>query len=141
MEEIFKYYKTTFHLKKGTKKYEVSNYGRVKVNNEIIKPSLSHSGYYMCAGEYLHKVVALLFIPNPDNKKEVDHINTVKTDNNVVNLRWVTHKENMNNTITKTHYGNSMKGIIPWNKGKTKETDSRVAAYGRKESETKQRRK
>lgn len=49
----------------------------------------------------LHRLVAEAFIPNPDNKPEIDHINTNRTDNRIENLRWVTRKENLNNKITK----------------------------------------
>ena len=44
----------------------------------------------------VHRLVALHFIPNPDNKRCVDHINGTKDDNRLENLRWATHKENMN---------------------------------------------
>lgn len=46
------------------------------------------------------RLVANAFIDNPDGKKEVDHINTIRTDDRVENLRWVTHTENMNNPKT-----------------------------------------
>lgn len=43
----------------------------------------------------IHRVVAEAFIPNPDNKPEVDHIDGNKHNNNADNLRWVTRSENM----------------------------------------------
>lgn len=48
----------------------------------------------------LHRILAKAFIPNPDNKPEVDHINTNRTDCRLENLRWVTHAENMRNPLS-----------------------------------------
>ncbi len=46
----------------------------------------------------IHRLVAIHYIDNPENKPEVDHINRIKDDNRVENLRWVNREENMNNT-------------------------------------------
>jgi len=47
---------------------------------------------------YIHRLVAKHYIPNPENKREVDHKNRDSHDNRVENLRWVTPKENNQNT-------------------------------------------
>ena len=76
--------------------------------NKVLKYNVDPDGYryyVLCvSGERhtikAHRLVALAFIPNPDNKPAIDHINGNKTDNRVCNLRWVTNKENSHNPIT-----------------------------------------
>lgn len=101
--------------------YQVSNYGNVRnlhffshrktkrdygVRNLTL---LKHNaGYYTVHlhkdGKMrtflVHRLVAMCFIPNPENKPEIDHINTNRADNRVENLRWVTPQENLDNPIS-----------------------------------------
>lgn len=82
--------------------YEVSNMGNVRntENGYILKGSIKwgykqvtiHKKWYR-----VHRLVAHAFIPNPDNKPEVDHIDKNTSNNTVSNLRWATRSENLRN--------------------------------------------
>ena len=100
----------------------VSNYGRVKRHemiiqykkgpsqvkikrNEKILQCLDNGHQYLyvsfCQKKYyIHRLVALGFIPNPQNLPHVDHINGDRQDNRAENLRWATPKQNRHNAIT-----------------------------------------
>lgn len=102
--------------------YQVSSLGKIKSfrNNrysvfkekgkyKILKGTKSKNGYRLVTlinkfgnANYrlVHRLVAQAFIPNPLNKRDVDHINTIRSDNRASNLRWATRRENCMNPIT-----------------------------------------
>lgn len=91
-------------------RYSVSSTGSVRNNTtgRILKASKNSIGYLYVdlyfGGNHkviaVHRLVAKAFIENPQNKDCIDHIDTNKENNNVSNLRWVTHRENTNNPPT-----------------------------------------
>lgn len=129
---------------KETKCHQVSSLGRIRNKNtkKILHPPLSNKGYHMLniyigldengkekrKNLLVHRLVAEAFIPNPENKPEVDHINTIATDNRVENLRWVTKKENSNNPLTLKHIGDAKRGENSpfWGRPRTEKTKAKM---------------
>ena len=120
MEEIWK------DIKNYEGFYQVSSLGRIrsldrticqkskygttmikKYKGKIIAPQTQQSKYYVVylikqrerRRLYVHKLVADAFIPNPLNKKEINHKDCDKYNNNVTNLEWVTRKENLEHAV------------------------------------------
>lgn len=86
--------------------YEISNRGRVKSlkRGRLLKPYPDMCGYlkvrlYKNNIEYnyfmVHRLVGLAFILNPEQKRTINHINSKKDNNNLDNLEWATHEENI----------------------------------------------
>lgn len=103
--------------------YQVSDLGNVRSLNynktrkiKVLKPRNGGKGYKVVyltkngqqQNYYIHKLVGKAFLPNPENKPCIDHINTDKTDNRKTNLRWVTYQENSNNPISKEKHKNKV---------------------------------
>lgn len=103
-------------------KYQISNQGRIlsKVQtNRILKVGLNQEGYARIAlryngimkSHYIHRLVAIYFLPNPDDLPQVDHINTIRNDNRVENLKWVTPSKNNDNELTKKRQKQKKAGL------------------------------
>lgn len=103
--------------------YEVSNLGRVRsvdrydymhrnkckrfLKGQVLKPAKNKHGYLTVALSYkgeklrrqVHRLVAMAFIPNPEDKPEVNHKNLNKEDCAISNLEWVTTEENRQHAL------------------------------------------
>lgn len=101
--------------------YEASSLGRLKTFNwknkgleRIMKPAFDGGGYLrtvlkrdsdgkLCTVK-VHRIIAQTFIPNPENKKTVNHKNFIKGDNRVENLEWNTQQENTQHACDNNRY-------------------------------------
>ena len=84
----------------------------------------------------VHRLVAEMFIPNPENKPVVDHIDTNPSNNRVDNLRWVTTQENCMNPLSRKKNSESKKGHPYYGRPLTAEEREKIrqANLGRKAS-------
>ncbi len=99
--------------------YEVSNTGKVRsldrqvfhrgnqklhnIRGRLLKTRFNNCGYVEVRlskegkhyTKFVHRLIGEAFIPNPDNKCCIDHVDGKKSRNAMENLRWLTHSENM----------------------------------------------
>lgn len=122
MEEIWK------DIKGYEGRYMVSNKGRILSlkygrkgkyqdrKSRLLHKSINSAGYYVVGllgkQHFVHRLIADAFIPNPENKPCVDHIDTNTLNNDLANLRWSTIKENVNNPISREKRNRRLRELL-----------------------------
>ena len=95
-------------LKINDFEYYISNYGRIKNSKDkILKNVTDNTGYIVVTlvkdhkkyKRYIHRLVALYFVTNKNNYKEVNHIDGNKSNNHYLNLEWTTRSKNMRHSV------------------------------------------
>jgi hypothetical protein len=124
----FNKYIETFAVIDGYANYQVSNFGNVinTKTNRILKQFSNIAGYKTVRiintkgtkTFYVHRLVAMAFLNNTDNKKMVDHIDNNGLNNNIENLRFATSKENNANSKKMQNTSSIYKGVYWHKKGK-----------------------
>ena len=88
---------------------EKNGYIRVRIENKCLGKVIRTT---------IHRLVAEAFIPNPNNKPEINHIDSIRHHNNVSNIDWVTHSENMKHSFYK---GINTEGITKYRESARKQ--------------------
>ena len=103
--------------------YEVSNLGNIRntKTGKVLNPGVSENGYKQVSlkmkesnkfeKRYVHRLVATYWIPNPENKREVNHLNLDRTDNRVENLEWITSSDNQKHKYQNGNYKTSNRQV------------------------------
>ena len=111
----------TYKVIEGFENYSVSDHGNVKNNKteKVLKQKYRRDGYMdIClvkdknkSSHSMQRLVAKAFIPNPNAKPCVDHIDNNRHNNHIDNLRWVTKSENQHNRSINKNSTSMVKGV------------------------------
>lgn len=122
---------------KDFKYYYISRCGKILStkfkNKRILSNRLTKSGYVAIAlsknnksySRYIHRLIGLTYIPNPENKLEINHKNGKNSDNSIENLEWVTPSENQLHSYVVLKRKPALKGKF----GKDNFTSKKVNQY------------
>ena len=107
--------------------YIIYQDGRIytKYKKEPLKYYITKKGYYqltLCHNYkkqsfLLHRLIAIHYIPNPNNYEQVDHIDRDRRNNRISNLRWVNNSMNQQNTVKRINNKSGVKNIHQTNTG------------------------
>lgn len=119
--------KTFYDIKDYEGLYQINSDGLVKslakrggkLHDCILKP-ISQNGYHrVCLSKngkksyfFIHRLIALYFIPNPENKPFINHKNGVRNDNRIENLEWCTHSENIIHSFRVLGQNHNLRGKL-----------------------------
>ena len=120
-ENIYKIYKNGDIESCKFKKKKIL---KPRIDNGYLRIGLCKKGQQK--GFLIHRLIGIHFIPNPENKPNIDHIDGDKLNNSISNLRWVSHQENNLNTKNRGKYKRGVSFIKT-----TKKFSSRIKINGK----------